>query len=92
MNELLVQAITQRRRLALVYDGKPRRAEPQCYGRGKSGNDLLRVVLLDGPPPAERLLVVDRIGQLTLSDEHFERPGPNYRRDDGAMQAIYCQL
>jgi len=92
MNQLLVDAILQKRRLRCVYNGKPRLLEPQCYGVGSKGNELLRVHQLQGGSEREPLFAVDKINALEVLDEVFSRPGPNYKKDDSAMKTIFAQL
>lgn len=92
MNGLLVAAIQQKRRLRLVYNGRPRLVEPQCYGIGTRGTELLRVHQLQGGQQPEPLFDVGRIAQLEVLQDTFERPGPNYRRGDSAMKTIFAQL
>jgi hypothetical protein len=91
-NPTLVQAIRDRRRIAFVYHGKPRLAEPQCYGIGTRGTELLRVHQLSGGSQREPLFDVAKIGDLVLLDQRFTRPGPNYKKNDSAMQVIFAQL
>lgn len=92
MNATLVNAISTRRRLRFVYNGKPRVAEPQCYGRGAKGTELLRVHQLSGGSQPEPLFDVAKIESLEVLDETFDRPGPNYRRNDSAIPTIFRQL
>jgi hypothetical protein len=92
MNELIATAILQRRRLRFRYHGHERLVEPQCYGIGHTGNELLRVHQLQGGPAREALFEVAIIEDLRLLAECFAKPGPHYRKDDSAMKAIYCQL
>lgn len=92
MNDAIVEAIRHRRRLRFTYSGRPRLAEPQCYGIGHKGTELLRVHQLRGGSQREPLFDVSKIDDLAVLDETFERPGPNYTRDDSAMASIYCQL
>lgn len=91
-NPALVEAIAQRRRIAFVYNGRLRLAEPQCYGIGTQGTELLRVHQVKGGSQREPLFDVAKMSELTVLDEHFERPGPNYRRDDSAMRMVFAQL
>jgi hypothetical protein len=91
-NPLIVQVIRERRRLRFVYDGKPRLAEPPCYGIGQRGTELLRVHPLRGGSRHEALFDVARIEDLVLLEEHFAAPGPHYRRGDSAMAHIFCEL
>lgn len=92
MNELIAAAILQRRRLRFTYHGVERLVEPQCYGVGGNGNELLRCHQLQGGSVRECLFDVEKISGLQLLHETFRAPGPNYRKDDTAMRAIYCQL
>ena len=92
MNELLVAAITQKRRLRFLYNGKARFVEPQCYGIGTKGTELLRVHQLQGGQQREPLFDVSSIADLEVLSEVFDRPGPNYKRGDSAMKTIFAQL
>ena len=89
---LIVAAIAQRRRLRFVYNGKSRLVEPQCLGIGHRGTRLLRAHQLQGGSQREPLFDVARLQQLTVLEDRFTRPGPNYTRDDSAMQTIVAQL
>jgi hypothetical protein len=91
-NQLLIDAIAQRRRLSFVYNGKSRIAEPQCYGIGSKGTELLRVHQIEGGSQREPLFDVEKIEQLAVLAQTFMRPGPNYKRNDSAMRLIYAQL
>jgi hypothetical protein len=92
VHDSLVGAIERRRRLQLLYHGKPRLVEPQCYGIGTRGTELLRVHQLRGGSQAEPLFDVAKIEELVVLDEVFDRPGPNYKRNDSAMKTIFAQL
>ena len=92
MNQLLIEAIEQRHRLRCRYDGRSRLVEPQCYGIGTSGSVLLRVHQLRGGKAREPLFTVSKIDDLEMLDEVFERPGPNYKKNDSAMKTIFAQL
>ena len=92
MNELIAAAILQKRRLRFTYHGRQRLVEPQCYGIGTHGTELLRALQLRGGEAGEPLFDVAKIGDLEILDETFARPGPHYVRNDSAMRVIYCQL
>lgn len=92
MNPALVDAIRQKRRLSFKYNDKARLVEPQCYGIGHKGTELLRVHQLKGGSEREPLFNVEKIEALNVLDEHFQAPGPNYKRDDSAMKTIFAQL
>lgn len=85
-------AIEQKRRLRFLYNGRARLVEPQCYGIGTRGTELLRVHQLQGGQEREPLFDVSRITGLQVLDEVFDRPGPNYKKDDSAMKTIFAQL
>lgn len=92
MNPLIVEAIRSRRRLCFTYHRKKRLAEPQCYGIGTKGTELLRVHQIEGGTEPEPLFDVGQIEDLVVLDERFTRPGPHYTRDDSAMATIFAQL
>jgi hypothetical protein len=92
MNELLVAAIHEKRRLRCVYNGKARLVEPQCYGVGTKGTELLRVHQLQGGAEREPLFAVSKIQDLEVLAEVFDLPGPNYKRGDSAIKVIFAQL
>ena len=86
------QAIREKRRLRFTYHDVARRVEPQCHGIGHRGTELLRVFQLEGGTQPEPLFDVSKISDLQVLDERFEKPGPNYKRDDSAMREIFAQL
>ena len=92
MNPILVEAIQTKRTLSFVYNGRQRVAEPQCYGIGAKGTELLRVHQLRGGQQPEPLFDVSRMSDLVVLDQHFTRPGPNYKRNDSAIVTIFAQL
>jgi hypothetical protein len=92
MNEILVDAINSKRRISFTYNGRTRIAEPQCYGIGSKGTELLRVHQIRGGSQREPLFDVSEMHDLVALEEHFTQPGPNYRRNDSAMATIFAQL
>ena len=92
VNQTIVQAINGRRRLRFTYNGRARTVEPQCYGIGTRGTELLRAFQLEGGSQAEPLFDVSKIIGLSLLDQGFTAPGPNYKRNDSAMRQIFAQL
>jgi hypothetical protein len=92
MNELLLTAIRNKRRIHFVYHDKQRIAEPQCYGISTAGKEVVRVFQVDGGSQQEPLFEVAKMEQLVLSNELFEQPGPNYKRGDSAMSVIFAEL
>jgi hypothetical protein len=91
-DQRLIDAIEAKCRLAFDYNGKRRLVEPQCYGMGTRGTELLRAHQLHGGEQPEPLFDVSKIRNLEVLDDRFDRPGPNYTRDDSAMRTIFAQL
>jgi hypothetical protein len=92
MNELLLTAIRNKRRIHFVYNNKRRIAEPQCYGISTAGKEVVRVFQVSGGTQKEPLFEVAKIDQLFVSNETFHRPGPNYKKGDSAMSVIFAEL
>ena len=92
MNHIIVEAIRKRRRIRFTYNNKTRIVEPQCYGIGVKGTELLRVHQIQGGIEREPLFNVSKIENLVVLDEAFAQPGPNYKKNDSAMTTIFCQL
>ena len=92
MDQRITQAINERRRMAFTYRDKRRLIEPQCYGIGTKGNELLRAHQLSAGSQLEPLFDVAKISDLVVLDQHFTKPGPNYKRNDSAMRVIFAQL
>jgi predicted DNA-binding transcriptional regulator YafY len=91
-HQLILESIRTRRRLRFLYNGRVRIVEPQCYGMGTKGTELLRAHQLQGGEQREPLFDVSKIEDLVMLDETFTKPGPNYKRDDSAMKTIFAQL
>jgi hypothetical protein len=92
MNQLIVKAIQNKQRLCFTYNNKVRIAEPQCYGIGTKGTELLRIYQIQGGTEPEPLFDISKMKDLVLLEEHFTKPGPNYKKNDSAMKTIFCQL
>jgi predicted DNA-binding transcriptional regulator YafY len=92
MNPVIARSIMEKRRLRFSYHGRTRLVEPQCYGIGAKGTELLRAHQIEGGAQREPLFDVAKMQDLVLLDETFTRAGPNYTRNDSAMKLIFCQL
>jgi hypothetical protein len=92
MNPIIADSIRQKRRLRFTYNGRTRLGEPQCYGLGAKGTELLRIHQIEGGSQREPLFDVAKMHDLIALDEYFARPGPNYKKNDSAMVTIFCQL
>jgi hypothetical protein len=92
MNQIIVDSINSKRRISFTYSGRARIAEPQCYGIGSKGTELLRVHQIQGGAQREPLFDVSQMRDLIVLDQHFTKPGPNYKKNDTAMTTIFAQL
>src|SRR6185503_5386913 len=91
VNSAIIDAIRAKRRLRFNYNGKERLVEPQCYGLGTKGTELLRAYQVRGGTQPEPLFDISKIANLVVLDEVFQKPGPNYKKNDSAMAQIFCQ-
>jgi predicted DNA-binding transcriptional regulator YafY len=92
MKNLICNAIKNKQRIKFQYNNKTRIVEPQCYGVGNKGTELLRGYQIKGGTQPEPLFDVSKIEALELLGEYFKKPGPNYKKSDSAMKIIFCEL
>ena len=92
MKEIICEAVRNKQRIKFEYNGKPRMGEPQCCGQTTTGKDAVRVHLTYGGSRPEQLFELGKIKSLEVLNEYFINAGPNYHKNDSAMQRIYCQL
>jgi hypothetical protein len=92
VGKVIAASIAARRRLSFTYNGRRRVVEPQCLGLGAKGSELLRGHQISGGMEAEPLFTVAKISDLIVLDDHFSRPGPNYKKGDSAMKTIFAEL
>ncbi len=92
MNRIIVEAINSKHRISFTYSGRARVIEPQCYGVGSKGTELLRAHQIQGGVQREPLFDVAKMHELLSLDQHFTEPGPNYKKNDSAMKTIFAQL
>jgi hypothetical protein len=89
----LIAAIATKRRVAFTYHGQRRVAEPQCLGFTFTDKESLRAYLpRGGGRTTEPLFTVAEMTDFVVLDEHFTRPGPNYKKGDSAMKTILAEL
>lgn len=89
------KAVSSGKRLLVSHAGQTRAVEVHAVGVGGAGEAVMRVYQV-GHAPGERggwmMIRVADIRAMTLSDEPSGAPRDGYRRDDGAMQTILCQV
>jgi hypothetical protein len=92
VGEVIAALIGEKRRVSFIYNGRKRVVEPQCLGLGAKGNELLRGHQISGGVEAEPLFTVAKMSDVVVLDDHFSRPGPNYKKGDSAMKTIFAEL
>jgi len=93
----ILLAIKNKRCLEFYYNGGYRTAEPYCYGVSRKGNDLLRAFQTGGysessEPANWKLFAVEKMSNITITDEEFSGNRPEYKLNDPAMEDIYCNI
>lgn len=95
MQDVICQAIKEKRLLELHYDGHSRRVAPHIYGIDATGEELLACYEVwggsDGQPAGWRSLRLTEISQLTLTSKRFA-PLPEHQRVDGVIARVFCQV
>jgi hypothetical protein len=97
MNALCCKAIFEKKVIRFYYDGGYRFAEPHCYGVSKDGKELLRAYQIGGysdsyNPVSWKLLRLDELSSLSITEDAFSGPRPQYNPQDSIMTSIYCRL
>lgn len=97
MNTRLCDAIRDCQIIEFQYSGGYRLAEPHCYGVSHENYELLRVYQIgghsqSGQPVGWKLLRLDQLSHLSLTNTTFTVPRPDYNPEDKAMASIHCQL
>jgi hypothetical protein len=95
MQDLICQAIREKRLLELEYDGQALRVAPHIYGIDAAGEEMLSCYQLwggaDGEPAGWLSLPLAEISQLKLTSKRFA-PRPEHQRSEGAIARVYCQV
>jgi len=97
MNQTICDAIYNRCVLKFTYDGLPRTVEPHAYGLSRKLNEVIRCYQTGGTSrsgklPAWRLMEVNRIKFLIVTEEHFVGERAGYKKGDKNMSTIFCEL
>jgi hypothetical protein len=95
MQDVICQAIREKRLLELQYEGQARRVAPHVYGIDSAGDELLSCYEVwggsDGEPAGWRSLRLAQISELTLTTKRFA-PRPEHQRTEGAIARVFCQV
>ncbi len=97
MNQLICSAIHDRRVLKFTYHGHPLVVEPYAYGLSWTDKEVIRCYQTGGTSgygmvPLWRLIEIDEIESLTVTEERFEGERIGYTKGDKKMSAIFCEL
>ena len=87
MQDVICQAIREKRLLELHYDGQIYRVAPHIYGIDAAGDELLSCYQVwggtGGEPASWR--------EFRLTTKRFA-PRPEYQRGNGAIARVFCQV
>ncbi len=97
MNTVIMTAIKNKSILEFYYKGHIRIVEPHAYGITSKGNELLRAYQIDGTSdtgkvPDWRLFSVNKIENLSTTQDKFRNTRPGYKTGDSAIDEIYCEI
>jgi hypothetical protein len=97
MNQTIAQGIKEKRHLSFTYDGYPRVVEPHAHGVTSTGKESLRCYQVRGSGKDPNgspwhLMTVSKMMNLTVTEEYFPGPRPEYKKGDRHLSPIYCEL
>ncbi len=99
MNTTICQAIRDMKVLTFTYADRQgnihdRTVEPYAHGVTKAGNEAVRAYQTAGTSeskiPNWRLFVVNRITNLSISEQRFDGTAPDYAHGDEDLDPIHC--
>jgi hypothetical protein len=91
----IAAAIKNKNRIAFTYKHERRTVEPQCLGMDEKGVTKLRAYEIFPESFVNKLFIIDStdFDHLSITVDHFDTPGPHYKRNDSAMKGgIIAQL
>ena len=95
MQDLICQAIKEKRLLELHHDGQTYRVAPHIYGIDAAGDELLSCYQVwgdtDGAAAGWKSFRLTEISQFVLTSKRFA-PHPEHQRADGAIARVFCQV
>jgi hypothetical protein len=96
MQDLICQAIKEKRLLELQYEGQARRVAPHIYGIDAAGEEMLSCYEVwggtDGGPARWLSLRLAEISQLQLTTKRFAPRPEHQQRSNGDIARVYCQV
>ena len=95
MQDLICQAIKEKRLLELQYEGHARRVAPHIFGIDAAGEEMLTCYEVwggaNGAPAGWLSLPLAQVSQLSLTSKRFA-PRPEHQRREGDIARVYCQV
>jgi hypothetical protein len=95
MQDLICQAIREKRLLELEYEGQALRVAPHIYGIDAAGEEMLSCYQVwggvGGEPAGWLSLRLAEIAQLKLTSKRFA-PRLQHQRSAGAIARVFCQV
>jgi hypothetical protein len=97
MNQIICDAIREKKVISFQYNGFDRVVEPHAHGISTAGNPCLRCYQISGGSASRRvpdwkMMRTDAISGLTVSENTFSSPRPGYKKGDRGMSRIFCEL
>jgi len=97
MNEIIIEAIENRKLLEFYYKNHYRIVEPHTFGISSKGNENLSAFQIDGTSernnvPDWGLFSIDKIVALKILNESFLGTRIKYTKGDSRMIEIYKEL
>ena len=97
MKQKICEAIQNKSVLNLFYDGHMRVVEPHAHGMSDAGKNVLRCFQIDGGSNSGKvlgwkLMKVNEIELLSITDRQFSKPRNGYSKGDQVMDLILCEL
>jgi len=97
MNDIIIEAIENRKLLEFFYKDHYRVVEPHTFGVSSKGNENLSAFQIDGTSesivvPDWGLFTIDKMNGLKILNETFEGTRPKYSKGDSRMIEIYKEL
>jgi len=95
MQDVICQAIREKRLLELEYEGRAYRVAPHIYGIDAAGDELLSCYHVwggtDGEPAGWKAFKLTAVSQVCLTSKRFA-PRPEHQRDNGHIARVFCQV
>lgn len=97
MRALIAQAIRERRRLTLSYDGRFCTVEPHAYGLDRNGKLVLLCYEtsetgLPHAPAGWKQLRLDKASYVSDTSDCFRTPRLGYKRNDTSLVSVFAQI